>query len=49
MTGNDVETGTVKTRFDMELGADVVRVENLKLVCLQSRVNYIIIIDVARV
>ena len=25
MTGNDVETGTVKTRFDMELGADVVK------------------------
>ena len=25
MSGNDVETGTVKTRFDMELGADVVK------------------------
>ncbi len=25
MTGNDIETGTVKTRFDMEIGADVVK------------------------
>lgn len=25
MSGNDVETGVVKTRFDMEIGADVVR------------------------
>ncbi len=25
MSGNDVETGTVKTRFDVEIGADVVK------------------------
>lgn len=25
MTGNDVETGTIKTRFDIEIGADVVK------------------------
>ena len=25
MTGNDIETGTVKTRFDMEIGADVTK------------------------
>lgn len=25
MSGNDVETGTVKTRFDIEIGADVVK------------------------
>jgi len=25
MQGNDVETGTIKTRFDVEIGADVVK------------------------
>ena len=25
MSGNDVETGTIKTRFDVEIGADVVK------------------------
>jgi hypothetical protein len=25
MQGTDVETGTIKTRFDVELGADVVK------------------------
>jgi hypothetical protein len=38
MTGNDVETGTVKTRFDMELGADVVKGREFEIGLLTKQV-----------
>lgn len=34
MTGNDVSTGSILTRFDMEIGADVVKGREFEIGCL---------------
>jgi hypothetical protein len=36
MTGNDVETGVLKTRFDMEIAADVVKGREFEIGMLAS-------------
>lgn len=38
MTGNDVETGVVKTRFDIEVGADVVKGREFEIGMLAKKV-----------
>jgi hypothetical protein len=36
MTGNDVKTGTVMTRFDMEIGADLAKGREFEIGMLEK-------------